>query len=214
MNKDLVYSVSDSEFKKIVRESYYLNQVGKKLGFKHTPGGRSKKRISERMESLNLSLKKLPPKPEELKRDSNYGNTKDVGFVGEKYFEYECAKNNIIFLKTSSDNLPYDYLIWTNDGFKKVQVKTAEFLKSGGTRAVFNFRKGNYYTGHARNYSKEDTDLFYLFSIEGEMSFLIDFKKDLYAITIRLDHENSRQNVNINRADELRFIDVYNKRFR
>jgi hypothetical protein len=51
---NLVYKVSDEEFKSIVLLSNSLRSIGEKLGFAHKPGERAIKHIKERMKNLNI----------------------------------------------------------------------------------------------------------------------------------------------------------------
>jgi len=191
MNKTIVNSINDDEFKKIVESSSSILEVSKKLGFKHSPGKGSKDRIKKRINELNISLDTRTKKEREIK-ESNYANTKEIGFVGEKALEFECAKNKIIYFKTDTDNLPYDYLIQMKDGFKKVQVKTTEF-KNDDSKIEFSTRHGNYYTNSHRVYKKDEIDYFYLYCIETGQSFLLKNDGKGSTLVVRLLEPKNNQ---------------------
>ena len=70
-------------------------------------------------------------------RESNYDCSTLKGLVGEKYFEFLCAKNQIPCFRANSDVDGYDYLIKLKDSFKKVQVKTKEFLDRTDRIGIF-----------------------------------------------------------------------------
>lgn len=58
MYKDLVYKLSDDDFIKLFNESVTYLQFYAKLGFKQRPGKKSRDRILERCNKLNIAKKK------------------------------------------------------------------------------------------------------------------------------------------------------------
>ena len=203
MNKTIVNSINDDEFKKIVESSTSILEVSKKLGFKHSPGKGSKDRIKKRIDELNISLD-TKTKKERVTKESNYVNTKEIGFVGEKALEFECAKNRITYFKTDTDNLPYDYLIQMKDGLKKVQVKTTEF-KDTDSSIIFHVGHGNYYTNSKRGYNVDEIDYVFLYCIETEQSFLVKYSKEQKSFTIKLSKTKNNQKEKINFYEDLIF---------
>lgn len=167
MYNDLVYKLNDSDFKKLCEESLNITEFSEKLGFKYRPGKSSRERIFKRINDLNISFKKETKIENiEIKKESKYNDTKDIGFVGEKFFEFQCALYNIPCFKDDSDNYPFDYIISINNSFKKIQVKTTEFLKNN--KANFDIRHGNAYNKcrTTRPYLTEEIDFLFLFCIE------------------------------------------------
>lgn len=147
-----------------------------------------------------------------MKKESKYKNSKEIGFIGEKAFEFLCSLNRIDFLKEPSENKPYDYVFIINNIFYKVQVKTSEFIDSTKNTIRFDVTKGNSFTlkESDRYYNSEDFDFVFLYCIENNRSFLVSMKdkKPIREITIRLNKPKSNQIKNINFADDLDFLKV------
>lgn len=222
MHRPIVNAISDEDFKNIVESSQTMTELSLKLGFKHKAGGEAIKRIKTRMEKLNIKMKEKPKskkeillekmkqmqparlekitfskdKDNEIKIDVNFSNSNEVGLVGEKNFEFMCARYGINFFKELTSALPYDYLILLGDEFKKVQVKTSEKIKDN--KLAFENKHGRYIADKKElyTYSKEDVDLFYLYSIELDTAFVVEStEKNPGIIYINLDADSGRSNV-------------------
>ena len=195
MNKSLVYAVNDFQFSEIVKESKSINEVATRLGFKHVPGKTSKESIKKRIFNLNLELKSKEIISEvKIKNTSDYNHTTQIGNVGEAKFILDASKFNLRVSKPVFEGYPYDYILDTRDGFKKIQVKTSEFKDTENT-IVFDITKGVSYKQGRRisgKYNKDDVDYFYLYCIENDESYLIENPNKL-SITVRLN-ESSHNN--------------------
>lgn len=220
MHKPIVNAISDKEFIEIVQSSETMTELSLKLGFKQKAGGDSIKRIKDRMKKLNIQMKEKTKtkkeiqdeqslkmtKPEkiifnktddgDIKISVNFTNSNEVGLVGEKHFEFMCARYGIKFFKEISASLPYDYIIILNGEFKKVQVKTSEHISEG--KIIFQTTHGRYISDKKvlKNYLKDDVDLFYLYSIELDTGFIIESTDDNPStMTINLDTYSGQSRV-------------------
>jgi hypothetical protein len=210
MNRDLVNRLSDYDFKQIIESSFSINEVAKKIGFKHLPGSNSKNKIKERMFKLNLSLREKQEKLIFEKEETNFENSRSVGNVGESNFILEASKLNLAISKPIFDDLPYDFIVQTKYGLKKVQVKTSEFLDKDKSKVTFNLTKGVAYKKGVRlkgNYLKEDLDYFYLYCIEINESYFIE-NKEISEITIRIKETANKQDKGVNHSKDLLFSKV------
>jgi hypothetical protein len=213
MNKNLVNSITDKEFIKIVNNSKSINEVAKKLGFQYTPGGGSKKRIKDRMNQLNLSFEEKEYKKDlnYEKKNSNYNSTTDIGNIGEAKFILDCTRNNISLYKPVFDGDINDFIIKTKDGFKKIQVKTSEFIEPNNEVIRFTISKGVSYNKGRRikaSYKKEDVDYFYLYCIENDESYLVNNYFSKKEIKIRLNETNANNQYEINYRKDYLFDNV------
>jgi len=210
MNKDKVYLLNDYEFKEIVESSVSINQVAKKLGFANIPGKSSKLRIKNRILSLNLKLKEKEKAERYEKKPSKYSNTTKLGNIGESKFIFDCALYGVNVLKPMFNNLPYDFVIETKNGFKKVQVKTSEYLQRDRNSIRFNIAKSTGYIKGNRNHGAYDPgsfDYFYLFNLEVNKTFLIPYKKQA-DIIIRLRKPLNNQENKVNYFEDYLFEKV------
>lgn len=74
-------------------------------------------------------------------------NTKDAGIIAESAVLHELVKLGFTVSIPYGDNAPYDFIVETNDGLKKVQVKTAH-LNDGAITATTTFRVGSKRRGY------------------------------------------------------------------
>ena len=100
--KSKVYSVSDEEFKVIVKESQSYSECLRKLGLK-TRGGSSTDTLKRRIQELNCSIEHFNPYTsfvankmplhDILIENSTYANTASLKkrLLNEKVLEYKCA---------------------------------------------------------------------------------------------------------------------------
>jgi hypothetical protein len=210
MHKDLVNSVNDSEFSKIVRSSTSINEVATRLGFKHNPGKNSKDKIKKRILDLNLSLKEVETvEVVKFQNTSNYNTTTDVGNIGDSKFVFEAAQLGLKISKPVFEGYPYDYVLETKYGFKKIQVKTSEFLNTKDT-IRFNITKGVAYKKGRRvngKYNQKDVDYFYLYCIENNESYLIE-NPNQTDFVVRLTDSTKNNQHGFNFSKNIMFKDV------
>lgn len=210
MNKDKIYSPSIDEFVSIVTSSKSINEVARKLGFKYIPGQRSKDRIKKRMADMNISLTEREEAKVYEKQESVFGNTRSVGNVGESAFILESSKMDLAISKPVFDDLPYDFILETKSGLKKIQVKTAQFMDKTKTKIDFKAAKGVSYRKGIRTvgkYSSDEVDYVFLHCIENGESYLVknEGKTD---ITVRVSKPRNGQIDKINFAEDILFSKV------
>lgn len=98
MAKSLLYSVSDTEFQKIIEESISLQEVSDKLGYQ-AKSGANYKRIKERIEELNLSIEHFHTKKgtkrtiENVFMENSTADQKTLRtwYIKGEYTAYECS---------------------------------------------------------------------------------------------------------------------------
>ena len=170
MNKPIVDSIEDQKFIEIVKSSFSINDVAKKIGFKHTPGGESKKKIKERMQKLGVTLCEKDKVITYHNIPSSYNSTSELGLIGEKYFEYLCAKHAIPCLKPILDIYGYEYMICVGEKYLKIQIKTSEYIKTSNGVIEFSLTRGNPMTNKTKY--DNNVDYFFLYCVEKDMALL------------------------------------------
>jgi hypothetical protein len=177
MNKDLVNSVSDSDFLKIVSNSESIREVAKKLGFKHEPGKNSKFKIKDRMSKLNLKLKKKEKRVTKTVKfvDENL-NTKDIGNIGSGSLIFKCARLGLVLSEPIGDNSPYDFILDKNKRLLKVQVKTITKFENDSSVFTLTMTYKTSSKNTKNNYTTDDVDLFYLYNAAIDEGYLVKSK--------------------------------------
>ena len=222
MHKSLV-DIPVEEFIELVSNSSNINELGIKLGFSDRPGKSSREKIKKRMDLLELDFSnietkeenpekiKIEKKPEKIKIEIGH-NMKDIGNIGEAYFQYECLKNDIPISKVIGENRPYEFVVeFGKNNFKKIQVKTSSVFENG--KSIFYLRKTNIKKQKysMESYSEGDLDYYYLYSLVLECGYLVEFKNAGDSITIRKDIKyngyNDGQN-SVKKHDEYLFKNV------
>lgn len=88
----------------------------------------------------------------------NVKNNKQIGEIGERVAIGELSKFGLDILLPMSDNLPFDFVVYTNNKFYKCQVKsTNERTDTGALR--FSLTSNNWNTGVEYQYSENDVDV-------------------------------------------------------
>lgn len=110
-------------------------------------------------------------------------NHKQLGEIGERIAIGELAKFGIDILLPMSDNLPFDFVIMSNNRFYKCQIKTST-QKSENGALRFSLTSNNWNKGTVHKYTDDEIDILiccdlktiYLFKfseIEGKSSIFI-----------------------------------------
>lgn len=88
----------------------------------------------------------------------NVKNNKQIGEIGERVAIGELSKFGLDILLPMSDNLPYDFVVYTNNKFYKCQVKsTNERNENDALR--FSLTSNNWNKGTEHQYSEDDVDV-------------------------------------------------------
>lgn len=222
MNKSIIDNLSDNEVKIIAEKCSTFKEFTKELGYKQKDVGKNtRNKIKNRLLLLNISFKKINKK-ETAKNISHYKNSKSLGFVGEKAFEFDCARKELNFYKETTENEPFDYILELSSGFKKIQVKTTEFIKNG--TAIFYINCGNFYYSKNKKskqsaYYSKDIDFLYLYCVENNEGYFYEINKNEEfiprAIYIRIDPPKNNQLLNCHPSKEFLFknkIDLFIKK--
>lgn len=111
------------------------------------------------------------------------------GILAESIFITECIKRDIEIYRPVVDKHGCDFIIFSNNQFIKVQVKSCSYADMRYPKKPtykINVRKGK----NARDsYSKGDFDILACYIIPLDLWYLIPFK-DITATTIRLNPNN------------------------
>lgn len=99
-------------------------------------------------------------------------------------------------------NTPVDLLVFINNNFYKIQVKTTQKIRNGCME--FELCRTNGFTLEKYPYTKEDTDYFFLYCIENGESYLISINdvNNIKTLTLRLDKPKNNQTRRIKFASE------------
>lgn len=85
-------------------------------------------------------------------------NKKQLGEIGERIAIGELSKYGLDILLPMSDNLPFDFVIFTNNRFYKCQVKTTA-TKTVNNSMSFSLTSNNWSKGTIHKYSLEEVDI-------------------------------------------------------
>lgn len=134
-----------------------------------------------------------------------YDNSRAVGNVGEAVAIAEFTKKNIPVFLPFGQNTPVDLLIFINDQFKKIQVKTTKSIKNGTME--FEMCRTNGFTLKKTPYTSKDTDYFYLYCIENKESYLISQNEigEIRTVTIRIDKPKNNQKKGVRYSSDYNF---------
>lgn len=131
-------------------------------------------------------------------------DTKDVGDISELKVITALKEQGYPVLIPYGDNQRYDLAYEEDDGFVRVQVKTA---REDDGRLLFNA----YNTGHNNNgnyskeYTKEDIDVFMVYSPDTEEIYEVSVE-ETGSSTFTLRHKEADfDHPNINWAEDYRF---------
>lgn len=85
-------------------------------------------------------------------------NNKQIGEIGERIAIGELSKYGLDILLPMGDNLPFDFVVYTNNKFYKCQVKsTNERTENDSLR--FNLTSNNWYSGEIHQYHDDEVDV-------------------------------------------------------
>lgn len=139
--------------------------------------------------------------------------TKTIGDIGVSVVISEFLKHGINVLLPYDDNSSYDLVIYVDEKFYKVQVKTTEKAKYDGSQMSFEITKSNPYSKIDPRYISGEVDYFALYCIENEWCGLFDFNEYKPNITFRLKKPKHNQTKNIKFASDYIFHDQVMKFF-
>lgn len=127
-------------------------------------------------------------------------NKKHIGELGEQIAIGELAKYGLQVIIPLSDNLPFDFVIFTNNKFYKCQVKTTSINNSNFSK--FHLITGNGYLHKYHKYTTDEVDVFILCDLN--TIFLFETKDILgkNEIRIRYSQPLNGHTRNINYASD------------
>jgi hypothetical protein len=108
-----IYSMSEDQFRQIVRTSSSISEIGTKIGFKHKPGKYSKIQIKKRITELGMEIpigKTVPKNP----------------YVPKKRKAYSCSSCKVKMRRETASSMCHD-CYWN----AKREEKISRWLKTG-----------------------------------------------------------------------------------
>ena len=130
-------------------------------------------------------------------------NTKNIGIVSELKIMSELVSKGIVVSQPYGDNAPYDFIIDINGDLLKIQIKTAEKLKSDSMKISLCKRVGAKRLGREL-YSSLGIDAVIAYSREENEFYFINLHdyKDVQEFVIRPKRFIKSKNNNIHIAEE------------
>lgn len=134
-----------------------------------------------------------------------YRNSRAVGNIGESIAVSEFVKRELPVFLPFGQNTPVDILVYLNEKFLKIQVKTTEEVKNGVME--FDISRTNGFTGRRKTYEKNEVDYFFLYCVENDFRGLISYEdlNSRYSLRIRCEKTKNRQAKKINNIENYRF---------
>lgn len=146
----------------------------------------------------NFSKEKTISKQEPNVKE--FYNKKNIGDLGEQIAIGELAKYGLQVVVPLSDNLPFDFVVFTNNKFYKCQVKTSSM--NNGKYSNFRLFTGNGYLQKYHKYTKDEVDVFILCDLNTIFLFKIEEVLNKTDIAIRYSMPLNGQVKNINYASD------------
>ena len=134
-----------------------------------------------------------------------YRNSRAVGNIGDQIAVSEFVKRELPVFLPFGQNTPVDILVYLNEKFLKIQVKTTEEVKNGVME--FDISRTNGFTGRRKTYEKNEVDYFFLYCVENDFRGLISYEdlNSRYSLRIRCEKTKNRQAKKINNIENYRF---------
>ena len=127
----------------------------------------------------------------------NIKNNKQIGEIGERVAIGELSKFGLDILLPMSDNLPYDFVVYTNNKFYKCQVKsTNERNENDALR--FSLTSNNWNKGTEHQYSENEVDVIICCDLNQIQLFPFSEVKDKKNICLRDSLPKNGQTKGIN----------------
>lgn len=126
-------------------------------------------------------------------------NNKNLGEIGERISIGELAKFNLDILLPLSDNLPFDFVVFTNNKMYKCQVKTStKYVGLDKGSLEFDLTSNNWNTGKIKFYSEDEVDVFILCDLNSIYLFSFKELENRKSITLRKEPSKNNQLKGIN----------------
>ena len=134
-----------------------------------------------------------------------YRNSRAVGNIGESIAVSEFVKRELPVFLPFGQNTPVDILVYLNEKFLKIKVKTTEEVKNGVME--FDISRTNGFTGRRKTYEKNEVDYFFLYCVENDFRGLISYEdlNSRYSLRIRCEKTKNRPAKKINKIENYRF---------
>lgn len=130
----------------------------------------------------------------------DFYNRKNVGELGEQIAIGELGKYGLQVVMPLSDNLPFDFVVFTNNKFYKCQVKSTSNLENGFSK--FRLRSGNGYLKKYHKYTEDEIDVFILCDLNTIYLFKVNEIIEKIDIIIRYSAPLNKQVKNITYASD------------
>lgn len=139
--------------------------------------------------------------------------TKVLGDIGVAVVIEKFLKHGINVLIPFDDNSTYDLVIYVNEKFYKIQVKTTEKVLKNESLIKFDVTKSNPYSKIDPKYIKNEVDYFAFYCIENDWCGLLDFDEYKPSLSFRIRNPITNQNRGIRFAQDYVIEDQIKKYF-
>lgn len=134
-------------------------------------------------------------------------HTKLIGDIGTSMAVAEFLKHGINVLIPYDDNSAYDLVIYINNKFYKIQVKTTEKVLFN-EYMQFSLKRTDPHNGVSKSYNPDEVDYFVLYCVENNWLGMISINEYRRTLTIRFDNTKNNQKTNIN---FIKYYDMHNR---
>lgn len=128
-------------------------------------------------------------------------NNKHLGEIGERIAIGELSKYGLDILLPMSDNLPFDFMVYTNNKFYKCQVKTTKDMTENNAY-LFSLTSNNWNKQTKYIYNSEDYDVLICCNLKEIFIFRFSDIEGKQSISIRTTFPKNGQTKNINFAQD------------
>jgi len=132
-------------------------------------------------------------------------HTKDKGDLGVLKAQVDLAEQGYTVLIPLSEHTPFDFVIYKEGAFKRVQVKYRSVYR--GTialraRSTWSDAKGT----HMREVNKEEFDLYCIYCPDTDECYYLDPREFSKSVSLRVEAPKNNQRTGIKKAADYRRV--------
>lgn len=132
-------------------------------------------------------------------------HTKEKGDLGVLKAQVEFAKEGYKILTSNSEHLPFDFVVYKNKEFKRVQVKYRS-LKNGKLDIRFRSCWSDKTGTHVKEIDKTEIDIFCIYCPETDECYFLDPRKFKKSVNLRVNTPKNNQKIKINLISDYRRV--------
>jgi len=124
-------------------------------------------------------------------------HTKDKGDLGNLKAQVKFAEEGYKILEAKCEHLPFDFVVYKNGEFKRVQVKYRS-KKKGSISVPFRTSWADKNGNHSKLLNRSEIDIFCIYCPDTDKCYFIDLKVN-NKTEMRLRLDNPKSNINKDR---------------